>query len=83
MKAEHHFRNRFALVQILIKQIITNLCFLTTSRAFVSWEKKTVIDPKEEHAPRANLEEYKSMLVVRSQVLPDTFTQRDWFNETG
>ena len=42
-----------------------------------------MIDPKQEHALRANLEEYKSRLLVRSQVLPDPFTLQEWYNEQG
>ena len=45
--------------------------------AFNAWEDQIVIGPKQEHALRANLEEYKST----SQVLPDPFTIQEWYNE--
>ena len=52
-------------------------------RAFIAWEDQIAVDPKEEHTVRASLEEYKSRLLVGSQVLPDPFTLKEWLNEQG
>ena len=52
-------------------------------RAFIAWEVQIAVDPKEEHALMANLEEYKSRLLVRSQVLPDFFILQGWLNKQG